>query len=101
MNICIRVSIEYKMPMSEVRRCLTIKFTILLMLTATALAQSPDNNSIVGPNAANGGGVAKFRKYSYEICSLINISCGKLFSNQLPTFLYQSFKKMNVLFICT
>lgn len=71
MNICIRVSIEYKMPMSEVRRCLTIKFTILLMLTATALAQSPDTNTIVGPNAANGGSVAKFRKYFYEIFSLI------------------------------
>lgn len=71
MNICIRVSIEYKMPMSEVRRCLTIKFTILLMLSATALAQSPDTNSIVGPNGANGGGVAKFRKYSYEIRHMI------------------------------
>ncbi|XP_022163353.1 uncharacterized protein LOC111028882 [Myzus persicae] len=63
MNICIRVSIEYKMPLSEVRRCVTIKFTLLLMLAAVALAQSPDSNSIVGPNKANGGAVAKFRKY--------------------------------------
>lgn len=63
MNICIRVSIEYKMPLSEVRRCVTIKFTLLLMLAAVALAQSPDNNSIVGPIKANGGAVAKFRKY--------------------------------------
>lgn len=65
MNICIRVSIEYKMPLSEVRRCLTIKFTILLMLTATALAQSPSTNSVTGPITANGGSVAKFRKYIY------------------------------------
>jgi len=51
------------MPLSEVRRCVTIKFTLLLMLAAVALAQSPDSNSIVGPNQANGGAVAKFRKY--------------------------------------
>ncbi|CAH1739022.1 uncharacterized protein LOC114126543 [Aphis gossypii] len=63
MNICIRVSIEYKMPLSEVRRCVTIKFTLLLILVAVALAQSPDNNSVIGPNKANGGAVGKFRKY--------------------------------------
>lgn len=63
MNICIRVSIEYKMPMSEVRRCLTIKLTIFLVLAAVAVAQSPDTNSITGPIRANGGSVAEFRKY--------------------------------------
>lgn len=63
MNICIRVSIEYKMPLSEVRRCVTIKFTLLLMLAAVALAQSSNSNSIIGPNKANGGTVGKFRKY--------------------------------------
>lgn len=66
MSICIRVSIEYKMPMSEVRRCLTIKFTILLVLSAVALAQSPDTNSVSGPVTANGGSVTKFRKYLYH-----------------------------------
>lgn len=63
MNIYIRLSIEYKMPMSEVRRCLTIKFTLFLMLVGVALAQKPDTNTIVGPMYANGGGAAKFRKY--------------------------------------
>jgi len=33
------------------------------MLAAVGLAQSPDSNSINGPNKANGGAVAKFRKY--------------------------------------
>ncbi|CAI6346206.1 unnamed protein product [Macrosiphum euphorbiae] len=51
------------MPLSEVRRCVTIKFTLLLMLAAVGLAQSPDSNSINGPNKANGGAVSKFRKY--------------------------------------
>lgn len=63
MNICIRVSIEYKMPMSEARRCLTIKFTIFLMLAAIALAQFQDNNSVTGPIIANGGAAAGFRKH--------------------------------------
>lgn len=67
MNICIRVSIEYKMPLSEVRRCVTIKFTLLLMLAAVALAQSPDTNSVIGPIKANGGAVEKFRKYNVYI----------------------------------
>lgn len=62
MNICIRVSIEYKMPMSEVRRCLTIKFTIFLMLAAVAFAQLQDNNSVIGPIVANGGAAAGFRE---------------------------------------
>ncbi|KAF0708820.1 Uncharacterized protein FWK35_00037985, partial [Aphis craccivora] len=48
------------MPLSEVRRCVTIKFTLLLILVAVALAQSPDNNSVIGPNKANGGAVGKF-----------------------------------------
>lgn len=74
MNICIRVSIEYKMPLSEVRRCVTIKFTLLLMLAAVALAQSPNSNSIVGPNKANGGAVAKFRKYKVILNSKESIS---------------------------
>jgi len=51
------------MPLSEVRKCVTIKFTLLLMLAAVAIAQSPDSNSIIGPNKANGGTVEKFRKY--------------------------------------
>jgi len=63
MNICIRVSIEYKMPMSEVRRCLTIKFTILFILVTVAVAQSPETNSITGPLKANGGSAAEFRKH--------------------------------------
>jgi len=71
MNICIRVSIEYKMPLSEVRRCVTIKFTLLLILVAVTLAQSPDNNSVIGPNKANGGAVGKFRKY--KVIKYINI----------------------------
>lgn len=76
MNIYIRVSIEYKMPMSEARRCLTIKFTIFLMLAAVALAQSPDTNSVIGPILANGGGAAEFRKYLiYIICILIPRLC--------------------------
>lgn len=51
------------MPMSEVRRCLTIKFTIFLMLAAVALAQfSADTNSVTGPISANGGSVGEFRK---------------------------------------
>lgn len=63
MNICIRVSIEYKMPMSEVRKCWTIKFTLFLMLAAVAVAQSPEVNSVTGPVSANGGAVAEFREY--------------------------------------
>ncbi|VVC34454.1 Haemolymph juvenile hormone binding [Cinara cedri] len=64
MNIyCIRFSIEYKMPMSEVRRCLTIKFTLFLMMAGVALAQKPDTNTVIGPINANGGGAAEFRKY--------------------------------------
>lgn len=63
MNICIRVSIEYKMPMSEARRCLTIKFTIFLMLAVVALAQFQDNNSVIGPITANGGAATEFRKH--------------------------------------
>jgi len=67
MNICIRVSIEYKMPMSEVRRCLTIKFTILFILVTVAVAQSPETNSITGPLKANGGSAAEFRKYKIPV----------------------------------
>lgn len=67
MNIySIRLSIEYKMPMSEVRRCLTIKFTLFLMLAGVAFAQKPDGNTVNGPINANGGGAADFRKYNSE-----------------------------------
>lgn len=66
MNISVRVSIEYKMPMSEVRRCLTIKFTIFLMLAAVTLGQSPSNNLVTGPITANGGSAAEFRKYKID-----------------------------------
>jgi hypothetical protein len=41
------------------------------MLAAVAIAQSPDNNSVIGPNKANGGAVAKFRKY--KIIKFISI----------------------------
>lgn len=51
------------MPMSEVRRCLIVKFTICFVLATVAVAQSPDTNSVVGPFKANGGSVAEFRKY--------------------------------------
>lgn len=65
MNICVRVSIEYKMPMSEVRRCLIVKFTICFMLATIAVAQPPDTNSVTGPLVANGGSVAEFRMYIF------------------------------------
>jgi len=51
------------MPMSEARRCLTIKFTIFLMLAVVAFAQFQDNNSVIGPITANGSVAAGFRKY--------------------------------------
>lgn len=70
MNICVRVSIEYKMPLSEVRRCLTIKFTICFVLAAVAVAQSPDTNSISGPLLANGGSAAEFREFT-KFCDFI------------------------------
>ncbi|XP_026823370.1 uncharacterized protein LOC113561255 [Rhopalosiphum maidis] len=82
MNICIRVSIEYKMPLSEVRRCVTIKFTLLLMLAAVAIAQSPDNNSVIGPNKANGGAVAKFRKY-FSQCKTHTIEFDECLKNAI------------------
>ncbi|XP_050432831.1 uncharacterized protein LOC126840885 [Adelges cooleyi] len=64
MNIySIRVSIEYKMPLSEARRCLIIKFTLFLMLAALTAGQSLDSNVVVGPSKANGGGAAEFRKH--------------------------------------
>jgi len=44
------------------------------MLAAVALAQSPNSNSIVGPNKANGGAVAKFRKYKVILNSKESIS---------------------------
>ncbi|XP_050539692.1 uncharacterized protein LOC126904592 [Daktulosphaira vitifoliae] len=59
----IRVSIEYKMPLSEARRCLVIKFTLFLLLATLSAGQSVDNNTVSGQIIANGGGAAEFRKH--------------------------------------
>lgn len=65
MNIYIRLSIEYKMPTSEVRRCLTIKFTLFLMLAGVGLAQKSNVNTVTGPVNANGGGASELRKCAH------------------------------------